>query len=64
MRRVLREVFRKNQQQLTNVDIIIRPKQSFSNDNFTDVESDFLNLISILKKKVKVHLNENGLQSR
>ena len=41
MRRVLREIFRKNMHQLPNFDLVIRVQSFFSHADFMQVEQEF-----------------------
>lgn len=45
MRRVLREMFRKNVQQLPNFDLVIRVQSFFSHADFMQVEKEFNQMI-------------------
>ncbi|HSH73417.1 MAG TPA: ribonuclease P protein component [Methylophilaceae bacterium] len=48
MRRVLRELFRKNQHQLKSVDLVIRIQRSYSHADFAAVEQEFTKLMTKL----------------
>lgn len=51
MKRVLREMFRREQPQLQGVDILVRPQQAFTHANFADIEAEFRQLIDKLHKR-------------
>jgi ribonuclease P protein component len=48
MRRVLRELFRKNQHQIGSVDLVIRTQRSFSHSDYAAVEQEFTKLMTKL----------------
>ena len=50
MRRVLRELMRKKQEQLLNFDIVIRIQKSFYRDDLAKIESEVNQMIAKLKK--------------
>lgn len=50
MRRVLRELMRKKQEQLLNFDIVIRIQKSFYRNDFVDIETEVDQMIARLKK--------------
>ena len=51
MKRVLRELFRKNQDKLKNVDIIIRAQKLFGPAQYPAVEQEFHELIARLNRQ-------------
>lgn len=51
MKRVLRELFRKNQDKLKNVDIIIRAHKLFGPAQYPAVEHEFHELIARLSRQ-------------
>lgn len=51
MKRVLRELFRKNQDKLKNVDIIIRAQKLFGPTQYLAVEKEFHELIARLNRQ-------------
>ena len=50
MRRVLRELMRKKQEQLLNFDIVIRIQKSFYRNDFVEIETEVDQMIAKLKK--------------
>jgi len=50
MRRVLRELMRKKQEQLLNFDIVIRIQKSFYRNDFVEIETEVDQMIARLKK--------------
>jgi len=50
MRRVLRELMRKKQEQLLNFDIVIRIQKSFYRNDFVNIETEVDQMIARLKK--------------
>jgi ribonuclease P protein component len=50
MRRVLRELMRKKQEQLLNFDIVIRIQKSFYRSDFVEIETEVDQMIARLKK--------------
>lgn len=50
MRRVLRELMRKKQEQLLNFDIVIRIQKSFYRDDLAKIETEVNQMIAKLKK--------------
>lgn len=50
MRRVLRELMRKKQEQLLNFDIVIRIQKSFYRGDFLEIETEVDQMITRLKK--------------
>ena len=50
MRRVLRELFRKNKSKFRNIDLIIRPQKSFCAKNFDEIVQEFDMLVGRLNK--------------
>lgn len=51
MKRVLREMFRREQHLLQGVDILVRPQQAFTPANFAEVQAEFRQLIDKLHKR-------------
>lgn len=51
MKRVLREMFRREQNLLRGVDILVRPQQAFTHANFAEIEAEFRQLIDKLHKR-------------
>lgn len=52
MKRVLREIFRHEHQNLGGVDVLIRPQKLFRHENFADVEAEFRHLIRKLSERI------------
>ena len=52
MRRVLRELFRLNQQQLPAVDLVIQVQKPFEKSNFIEVKQEFEYLVTKLHTKI------------
>ena len=50
MRRVLRELMRKKQEQLLNFDIVIRIQKSFYRNDYDEIETEVDQMIARLKK--------------
>jgi ribonuclease P protein component len=50
MRRVLRELMRKKQEQLLNFDIVIRIQKSFYHGEFFEIETEVEQMIARLEK--------------
>ena len=59
MRRVLREFFRLNQQEICNVDLVIRVQKKFSKVDFTQIKKEFDTLTSKLNQRVNVNEKVN-----
>ena len=53
MRRVLRELFRRNLTNISNVDLVIRPQKPFSAKNYNQIAQEFDMLISKLISKLQ-----------
>ena len=51
MRRVLRELFRRNKSKLQSIDFIIRPQKSFCAKNYNEIVQEFDMLVGKLNKK-------------
>ena len=51
MRRVLRELFRRNKLNFNNVDLVIRPQKPFSPKNYNEIVQEFDMLITKLKSR-------------
>ena len=51
MRRVLRELFRRNKANVSNLDLVIRPQKSFSAKNYNEIVQEFDMLITKLKSR-------------
>lgn len=51
MRRVLRELFRQNKANVSNLDLVIRPQKSFSAKNYNEIVQEFDMLITKLKSR-------------
>ena len=51
MRRVLRELFRKNKSNFKNIDFIIRPQKNFCAKNYNEIVQEFDMLVGKLNKK-------------
>lgn len=51
MRRVLRELFRKNKSNFNSIDFVIRPQKSFCAKNYNEIVQEFDMLVSKLNKK-------------
>jgi ribonuclease P protein component len=51
MRRVLRELFRKNKSNFKAIDFIIRPQKSFCAKNYDEIVQEFDMLVGKLNKK-------------
>lgn len=45
MKRVLRELYRQEQDKLSGVDILVRPQKAFTHENFAQIEAEFQHLI-------------------
>ena len=45
MKRVLREMYRQEQNQLSGVDILVRPQKAFTRENFAQIEAEVRQLI-------------------
>lgn len=52
MRRVMRELFRLNQQQLAPIDLIIQIQLAFNKSEYKEIKQEFENLIQKLGSKV------------
>ena len=52
MRRVLRELFRLQQQEICQVDLVIRVQKKFSKVDFNQIKQEFNELIAKLNKRV------------
>ncbi len=50
MKRILRELMRKKQEQLLNFDIVIRIQKSFYRNDFCEIEIEIDQMITRLKK--------------
>ncbi len=50
MKRILRELMRKKQEQLLNFDIVIRIQKSFYRNDFCEIETEIDQMITRLKK--------------
>ncbi|PKO92781.1 MAG: ribonuclease P protein component [Betaproteobacteria bacterium HGW-Betaproteobacteria-1] len=50
MRRVLRELFRKQQMQIAALDLVIRVMKPFNHQDFTQLEQEFTELLFRLKR--------------
>jgi len=57
IRRVLREVFRHQQQDLAHVDMIVRVQRPFARNDFTNVQQEFLDLLAKLNSKFGLNAN-------
>jgi ribonuclease P protein component len=53
MRRVLRELFRRNKVNLGNLDLVIRPQKPFSSKNYNEIAQEFDMLITKLKSRLQ-----------
>ena len=53
MRRVLRELFRRNKVNLGNLDLVIRPQKHFSSKNYNEIAQEFDMLITKLKSRLQ-----------
>ena len=53
MRRVLRELFRRNKVNLGNLDLVIRPQRPFSSKNYNEIAQEFDMLITKLKSRLQ-----------
>lgn len=51
MRRVLRELFRRNKLNFNNVDLVIRPQKPFSPKNYNEIALEFDMLTTKLKSR-------------
>lgn len=54
IKRVIRELFRLNQHQLPGVDLVIRPHMIFGRSEFTEIEQEFMELVSKLQRKLTI----------
>jgi len=55
MRRVLRELFRLQQQEICQVDLIIRVQKKFDKVDFIKIKQEFNELIAKLNKRVNAN---------
>jgi ribonuclease P protein component len=53
MRRVLRELFRRNKLNLANLDLVIRPQRPFGRKNYNEIAQEFDMLITKLKSRLQ-----------
>ncbi len=63
MRRVLREFFRTQQQDICHVDLIVRVQKKFSKSDFNQIKQEFDSLINKLNQRVssvaKINMRNN-----
>lgn len=62
IRRVLRELFRKNQYELLNVDLVIRTQRTFGRADYKAVELEFNKLMVKLRQPVQAVLEQTEQQ--
>ncbi|MEO8417215.1 MAG: ribonuclease P protein component [Methylophilaceae bacterium] len=55
MKRVLRELFRKQQSQLQSVDLVVRTQKPFARMDYQLVEQEFAELLSKLHHQIEQH---------
>jgi ribonuclease P protein component len=55
MKRVLRELFRKQQSQLQSVDLVVRTQKPFARTDYQLVEQEFAELLSKLHRQIEQH---------
>lgn len=53
MRRVLRELFRRNKDNLSHLDLVIRPQKPFNAKNYNEIVQEFDMLITKLKSRLQ-----------
>lgn len=51
MKRVLKELFRKNKNSISNLDLVIRVQKPFTHRDFNDVQTEFTDLFFKLSQK-------------
>ncbi|WP_334108012.1 ribonuclease P protein component [Methylobacillus sp.] len=52
MKRLLRELFRLNQHQLSGLDLVVRPQMLFSHAQYAEIAQEFMELHSKLQRKI------------
>lgn len=52
MKRLLRELFRLNQHQLSGLDLVVRPQMLFSHVQYAEIAQEFMELHSKLQRKI------------
>lgn len=52
MKRVLRELFRLNQHQLSGLDLVARPQMLFSHAQYAEIAQEFMELRAKLQRKI------------
>lgn len=60
MRRVLREFFRLNQQNICNVDLVIRVQNKFDKVDFVQIKQEFDTLIAKINQRIKPEQKNNS----
>ena len=60
MRRVLREFFRLNQQNICHVDLVIRVQKKFDKVDFVQIKQEFDTLIAKLNQRIKPEPKNNS----
>lgn len=53
MKRVLRDLFRREQQQIGAVDILLRPQKLFTAGDYAQVRAEFLQLLARLRERTR-----------
>ena len=53
MKRVLRELFRTQQTQLPNMDLVIRTQKAFERVNYAEIKQEFEHLLSKLQRQTE-----------
>jgi len=57
MRRVLRELFRAQQRNLKNVDLVVRTQKTFASTDYSVVEKEFTEMLSKLRRQTEQQKN-------
>ncbi len=52
MKRVLRELFRNQKNNLQNIDLVVRPQKTFTSVNYPEIEKEFAELLHNLCRKL------------
>ncbi|HYN53776.1 MAG TPA: ribonuclease P protein component [Methylotenera sp.] len=60
MRRVLREFFRLNQQNICHVDLVIRVQKKFDKVDFVQIKQEFDTLIAKINQRIKPEAKNNS----